>query len=267
MGTALRWGSAPGGGPALMDGPPPREPPGPGLCPGLQKAPEAALQLKVVGLLRGTPFQVAKNTAECLKITHPDKFKDPIMVPLHEFAWHEFLQEKKREMKGEIWQYPSTVMCFVNDQLLGNEGCLQKWAYKRWGYKDFKPTTLYEALTSDYVASYLKQTKRPMVFLEITINQKPIGRLLFELYADLCPKTCVNFRTLCTGKAGYSQSGLRLHYRNTIFHRLVKNGWLQGGDIHMGKGDGGESIFGPTFEDPSRYTWKQKIPLLDLLGP
>ncbi|XP_074043422.1 putative inactive peptidyl-prolyl cis-trans isomerase-like 6 isoform X2 [Macrotis lagotis] len=235
MGTALRWGSAPGGGPALMDGPPPREPPGPGLCPGLQKAPEAALQLKVVGLLRGTPFQVAKNTAE--------------------------------EMKGEIWQYPSTVMCFVNDQLLGNEGCLQKWAYKRWGYKDFKPTTLYEALTSDYVASYLKQTKRPMVFLEITINQKPIGRLLFELYADLCPKTCVNFRTLCTGKAGYSQSGLRLHYRNTIFHRLVKNGWLQGGDIHMGKGDGGESIFGPTFEDPSRYTWKQKIPLLDLLGP
>ncbi|XP_072499131.1 probable inactive peptidyl-prolyl cis-trans isomerase-like 6 isoform X1 [Notamacropus eugenii] len=232
-----------------MERRPPRQPSAPHPCPSLKSPPEVLLQLKVVGLFKGIPFQVAKCTAECLKRTHPNKFKDPIMVPLHEFAWQEFLQEKKRELKGETWRYPSTVMCFVNDQLLGNEGCLQKWAYKKWGYKDFKPIPLYEALTSDYVAEYLKNSKRPMVFLEITVNKRPIGRLVFELYADLCPKTCHNFQTLCTGKAGFSRSGLKLHYKNTIFHRLVKNGWLQGGDINMGKGDGGESIYGPVFED------------------
>ncbi|XP_044531341.1 probable inactive peptidyl-prolyl cis-trans isomerase-like 6 [Gracilinanus agilis] len=128
-------------------------------CPDLKLPPPAILQLKVVGLFKGIPFQVAKCTAEALKLANSDKFKDPIMVPLHEFAWYEFLREKKRELKGETWQYPSTVMCFINDQLLGNEGCLQKWAYKKWGYKDFKPLTLYQALTSDYVSNYLKNSK------------------------------------------------------------------------------------------------------------
>ncbi|XP_072499133.1 probable inactive peptidyl-prolyl cis-trans isomerase-like 6 isoform X3 [Notamacropus eugenii] len=164
-----------------MERRPPRQPSAPHPCPSLKSPPEVLLQLKVVGLFKGIPFQVAKCTAECLKRTHPNKFKDPIMVPLHEFAWQEFLQEKKRELKGETWRYPSTVMCFVNDQLLGNEGCLQKWAYKKWGYKDFKPIPLYEALTSDYVAEYLKNSKRPMVFLEITVNKRPIGRLVFEI--------------------------------------------------------------------------------------
>ncbi|XP_020863833.1 putative inactive peptidyl-prolyl cis-trans isomerase-like 6 isoform X2 [Phascolarctos cinereus] len=218
-----------------MDSRPTGQPSVPHPCPSVKQPPQVVLQLKVVGLFKGIPFQIARCTAECLKRAHPDKFKDPIMVPLHEFAWHEFLQETKRELKGETWQYPSTVMCFINDQLLGNEGCLQKWAYKKWGQKDFKPMPLYEALTSDYVADYLKHSKRPMVFLEISINEQSIGRLIFELYADLCPKTCQNFQSLCTGNAGFSQSGLKLHYKHTIFHRLVKNGWLQGGDINMGK--------------------------------
>ena len=26
------------------------------------------------------------------------------------------------------------------------------------------------------------------------------GRVVFELFSDLCPKTCENFRALCTGK-------------------------------------------------------------------
>lgn len=56
---------------------------------------------------------------------------------------------------------------------------------------------------------------------------------------------------MCTGKAGFSQSGIRLHYAGSIFHRVVQNGWIQGGDIVAGKGDGGESIYGPTFEDES----------------
>ncbi|KAM9005063.1 probable inactive peptidyl-prolyl cis-trans isomerase-like 6 isoform X1 [Sarcophilus harrisii] len=232
-----------------MENRPPSQPWAPFSCPGLKKPPEVVLQLKVVGLFKEVPFQIAKCTAECLKHSHPDNFKDPIIVPLHEFAWQEFLREKKRELKGETWRYPSTVMCFINDQLMGNEGCLQKWAHKRWGLKDFKPIALYQALTSDYVADYLRNSKHPLVFFEVTVNKRIIGRLIFELYADVCPKTCENFRTLCTGKAGFSQSGIKLHYKNTIFHRLVKNGWLQGGDIYMGKGDGGESIYGPTFED------------------
>ena len=37
----------------------------------------------------------------------------------------------------------------------------------------------------------------------ITINDSvcPVaGRVVFELFADICPRTCENFRCLCTGK-------------------------------------------------------------------
>ncbi|XP_045150388.1 probable inactive peptidyl-prolyl cis-trans isomerase-like 6 isoform X2 [Echinops telfairi] len=161
-------------------------------------------------------------------MTYPSKFEDPIIVPLQEFAWDQYLQEKKRELGGDTWDYSSFVICFVKDQFLGGALELQRWAHKVWNVLDVKPPALYEALTLDYSTKFLKDTK---------------------LYCDMCPKTCKNFQVLCTGTAGISESGLRLHYKGSIFHRLVQNAWIQGGDIDAGKGDGGESIYGPTFED------------------
>lgn len=87
------------------------------------------------------------------------------------------------------------------------------------------------------------------MFLDISIDLAPIGRLIFELYCDACPRTCTNFQVLCTGTSGFSERGIKLHYKDSIFHRVVKNGWVQGGDIVEGRGDDGESIYGPTFED------------------
>ncbi|XP_025300331.3 probable inactive peptidyl-prolyl cis-trans isomerase-like 6 isoform X3 [Canis lupus familiaris] len=210
--------------------------------------PEPPLRVKVVGLFTSSSFQRAKSAAESLKSNYPSKFEDPIIVPLQEFAWDQYLQEKKREFKNEIWEYSSYVMCFVNDQLLGDAADLQKWAHKMWDIVDVKPPELYEALTVDYSAKYLRDTKHDFVFLDISIDFHPIGRLIFELYSDACPKTCRNFKVLCTGKVGYSQSGIKLHYVGSVIHRVVPNGWIQGGDIAYGKGDDGESIYGPTFE-------------------
>ncbi|XP_074253733.1 putative inactive peptidyl-prolyl cis-trans isomerase-like 6 isoform X2 [Saimiri boliviensis] len=192
--------------------------------------PERPLQVKVVGLFSCPNFQIAKSAAENLKNNHPSKFEDPILVPLQEFAWHQYLQEKKRELKNETWEYSSSVMSFVNGQLLGDALDLQKWAHEVWDIVDVKPSALYDALAEDFSTKFLRDTKHNFVFLDICIDSSPIGRLIFELYCDVCPKTCKNFQVLCTGKAGFSQSGIRLHYKDSIFHRIVPNGWIQGGD-------------------------------------
>ncbi|KAF1635265.1 Problable inactive peptidyl-prolyl cis-trans isomerase-like 6, partial [Eudyptes filholi] len=160
-----------------------------------------------------------------------------------------------QELRGEVWAYASSVMCFVGGQLLGDEKELLKWSYHEWDYRDFKPDALYQAIAEDFYAKYLKNSQASsthvFVYLEIAIEEQPVGRLLFELFSDACPRTCENFRALCAGGVTSPRDGRELTYKNSLFHRLVKNGWIQGGDIITGKGDGGESIYGPTFEDES----------------
>lgn len=47
---------------------------------------------------------VAAVLAESLKSNYPSKFEDPIIVPLQEFAWDQYLQEKKRaDFKKNIY--------------------------------------------------------------------------------------------------------------------------------------------------------------------
>ena len=43
-------------------------------------------------------------------------------------------------------------------------------------------------------------------------------------------------------------TGVHLSYCNTLIHRIVPGGWIQGGDIIDGTGSGGESIYGKKFD-------------------
>mmetsp|Transcript_7490 Transcript_7490/g.12579 ORF Transcript_7490/g.12579 Transcript_7490/m.12579 type:complete len:172 (+) Transcript_7490:39-554(+) len=90
-------------------------------------------------------------------------------------------------------------------------------------------------------------TTNPVVFFDIAIAGRPAGRIEMTLRADVVPRTAENFRALCTGEKSTPQQ--KLWFQDSIFHRVIPNFMLQGGDFTKGNGTGGQSIYGPKFSD------------------
>lgn len=82
------------------------------------------------------------------------------------------------------------------------------------------------------------QLTAPQAGDTIAVIHTNMGDIKIKLFPDQAPKTVENFTT--HAKNGY--------YNGLIFHRVIKDFMIQGGDP-TGTGMGGESIWGQSFKD------------------
>ncbi|KAL5259523.1 hypothetical protein ACHWQZ_G009841 [Mnemiopsis leidyi] len=84
-------------------------------------------------------------------------------------------------------------------------------------------------------------------YFDVKLGDDDLERIIMKLYDDVVPRTCANFKALCTGEQKTDE--LNLHFLNSIFHRVIIDFMIQGGDVTRMDGTGGCSIYGPQFED------------------
>jgi hypothetical protein len=107
--------------------------------------------------------------------------------------------------------------------------------------------SFFSLLSRCVVLHIISKMERTKVFFDIEIGGKRIGRMVFELYDEIVPRTTFNFKALCTGEKGMGSQGKPLHYKGSTFHRIIPDFMCQGGDFTRGDGRGGESVYGAKF--------------------
>ena len=86
--------------------------------------------------------------------------------------------------------------------------------------------------------------------MDIVAGNTALGRIEIELFFDITPQTCENFRGLCTGEYGDGHVyRKKLTYKGTKIFQVIDGKYMIGGDIVYNSGRGGESIYGEFFKD------------------
>lgn len=105
------------------------------------------------------------------------------------------------------------------------------------GFKKNKPPKAFDWETTAKTQNMI----RPRAYFDISIGDEKLGRLTFELAADIVPKTVENFRRLCLqlGPSHMNNGG----YKGTKFHMVRKGESIVGGDIEKLNGYGNHSSY------------------------
>ncbi|KAG5175285.1 radial spoke protein 12 [Tribonema minus] len=163
---------------------------------------------------------------------------------LLEIDWEAYVVRKQQQDGGQYYKHTARYVVLVDGAYTGVQSDLQALLQARF------PQHTIERIPQDWQAAArhaLKAAVRnPLVYMDVDVGGKP-QRVVFELYSDVCPRACENFRRLCTSRrAGQT-------YLGTPFHRVVPGGWVQGGDVAGGAGDRGscalDNCASGTFED------------------
>lgn len=216
--------------------------------------------LVLTGRIDDEAYQKSFECFEFLRADRPAEFDFKVleMMPVQ---WEAHLQKLQEQFGAD--KLDSSTRCVVYTEDSSELWCGAAFAEHMCATTNFKLFPFAadsedpEAYGNQAKARYrrfLAGTGHTFCYFDISIdNEKMDQRVVFELFTDLCPRTCENFRHLCLGDCpdvtGVYDHPVRLHYKGTGFFRIVPGGWLQGGDLVHNQGSGGHSIYGPEFPD------------------
>jgi hypothetical protein len=165
-----------------------------------------------------------------LEQAHPKNVRVEILC-FFETQWEEYLKKIQTEKKGVFFLHKGPTLLFFNDtNYIGDGEAFIEWVLNEFRYIDRSSPIIYRKQATDAMKKLVeKSTLRQYVFMDVSINGMT-QKVVIELFSEYTPKTCENFRKLCSG-VFTNKKGEKLSYVNTEFHRVVKGMYIQGGDL------------------------------------
>jgi|TARA_B110000208_G_scaffold64985_1_gene84240 peptidyl-prolyl cis-trans isomerase-like 6 len=215
--------------------------------------------ITVAGVITDPDFYAAQELAEALASNFFPVSSD--VRPMVESELQHFASTSASTVEGI--DTGASVVVFYNDRhLIGDAKAFELWAQRAYQFGTTPDRAAHAATAAAAFqrwaagraillgADGARTIADRFVYMDVAIEGEAAGRVVYELFSEVCPKASENFRRLCSGMNDAGDASL--HYRGSLIHRIVKDGFIQGGDIVAGKGDAGRSAVGESgacFED------------------
>jgi peptidyl-prolyl cis-trans isomerase-like 6 len=207
---------------------------------------------EVFGRVDDPDLYFAHHVANRIVRTNPDDNISVVFKQLMEVDYIIRMKELRKEIGGAYFTHNYGHCVRLNGEYVGYLMDLTKLAVDEYKVFDAEVANqlTFQGIAKTESENFCKSLPRPCVFLDFVSDDATgpsYGKVVVELFDDLCPNACNNFIKLCQG--GSAGSGVAFNYQNVVVHRLVENGWLQCGDIVDGSGLNSVSSTGNPIED------------------
>ncbi|OMJ81229.1 hypothetical protein SteCoe_18346 [Stentor coeruleus] len=188
--------------------------------------------IELYGLIRSGSFHQGRSILKGLS-NEVRSFTEGML----EADWELFQLKKFNKIDADL-----EVLCYLDNMLIGGIFELSQLAIEKYKYIE---NTSQSVFTSEAESSYIQKISSPLkkyVLWHIKIGESTEKKLVIELDVQNCPRTCENFWQLSNGFKDLSYSG-------STIHRVIQDGYIEGGLITTSSGKSHSSIYGEFFAD------------------
>lgn len=225
-------------------------------------------RLVVSGYMDCSTFQQCVEAAEYLNKVYTEEYQIDIT---REFAF-EFEKKRSIMLKEGKEGVEANTRVLVTNKETGAMESGESFVSTICATTDFKVFNVSDDDENSYLkiaqrsfTKFLRSKDSEFCWIMVRVVDQLAGRIVFQLYTGLCPRTSENFIHLCKGDLPdatipahknakgetVEEKTVKLSYKGSSFFRVVHGGWIQAGDItsQTAGGNQGHSIYGARYPD------------------
>ncbi|KAI8929592.1 cyclophilin-like domain-containing protein [Entophlyctis helioformis] len=188
----------------------------------------------LTGNIKDPRFQQTRVIAMAVAQKHPDLIKVEVngVNPL-DYSLH--LTQIKHKYVNMIDSLHAGCSVEIDGRKVLSPPDFAAMVADKYDVRDSRPAGLYAALGKTAFQDYINDIKDRVVFLDISIDDKPAGRLTLHLFSKVCPHLVAHFMSFVVG-GRQGPHDTEITYKGCSFSRLLPGGWIQTGDIVLPQG-------------------------------